>query len=83
MPLQSLPHTRRLGPEQTRENTALNGTFVQTSTGLEPDRLVGGVLSNYRLEELLGEGGMGGLYLATDLKLGRSAELLPRMGLPP
>ena len=36
------------------------------------DSFLGGIVSNYRLEERLAAGGMGVLYRATDLKLGRS-----------
>ena len=39
------------------------------------DLFVGRVLSHYRLEERLGGGGMGMLYRATDLKLGRAVAI--------
>src|SRR5262249_8438600 len=39
------------------------------------DPLAGRVLSHYRLDERLGAGGMGILYQATDLKLGRAVAL--------
>src|SRR5262249_38055704 len=42
-------------------------------TALAVDAFAGRVLSHYRLEERLGAGGMGILYRATDLNLGRAA----------
>jgi eukaryotic-like serine/threonine-protein kinase len=39
------------------------------------DDFIGRVLSHYRLEERLGAGGMGLLYRATDLKLGRAVAI--------
>src|SRR5215472_13479429 len=44
-------------------------------TGSAADPFVGRVLSHYRLEERLGAGGMGVLYRATDLKLGRTVAI--------
>src|SRR6516164_1773822 len=41
-------------------------------TALAVDPFIGRVLSHYRLEERLGAGGMGLLYRATDLALGRA-----------
>src|SRR5215470_6351923 len=45
----------------------------QAAPGVDP--FVGRVLSHYRLEERLGAGGMGVLYRATDLKLGRAVAI--------
>jgi len=42
----------------------------QTALGMDP--FAGRVLSHYRLQKRLGAGGMGVLYRATDLKLGRA-----------
>ena len=47
-----------------------SGGTVPSSKGIDP--FVGRVLAHYRLEERLDAGGMGVLYRATDLKLGRS-----------
>ncbi len=40
-----------------------------------PELFIGRVLSHYRLDQLLGVGGMGVVYRATDLKLGRAVAL--------
>jgi len=42
---------------------------------LKPDVWLGRVISHYRIEERLGAGGMGVLYRATHLKLGRSVAI--------
>jgi len=47
-------------------------TTVGSAHGESVDLFLGRVVSNYRLEERLAAGGMGVLYRATDLKLGRS-----------
>src|SRR5215471_2222493 len=51
--------------------TRLAAQLLAESTSLAVDPFVGRVLSHYRLDERLGAGGMGVLYRATDLKLGR------------
>src|SRR5215510_1490356 len=52
-----------------------NAEVVSEGSAIAPDRFLGRVLSHYRLEEQLGTGGMGVLYRATDLKLGRSVAI--------
>src|SRR5262244_3962414 len=49
------------------------------SSGAAADPFIGLVLSRYRVDERLATGGMGVLYRATDLKLGRrvAIKLLP------
>jgi eukaryotic-like serine/threonine-protein kinase len=76
----SRPETQQGGSAGTG-----GGTGVGDSSTLPPgetlpvsnatDPLVGRVLSHYRLEERLGAGGMGMLYRATDLKLGRAVAI--------
>src|SRR5215813_6393730 len=47
-------------------------TTVGSAHGESVDPFLGRIVSNYRLEKRLAAGGMGVLYRATDLKLGRS-----------
>ena len=70
--------TQQGGSAGTGGGTALGdsptpplGNTVSSSN----DPLVGRVLSHYRLDERLGAGGMGVLYRATDLKLGRAVAI--------
>src|SRR5215472_3190207 len=46
-----------------------------TATAWGADAFIGRVLSHYRIEARLGSGGMGLVYRATDLKLGRPAAI--------
>jgi eukaryotic-like serine/threonine-protein kinase len=54
------------------------GSLEETSLGATlsaPHAFVGRILSHYRMEQLLGTGGMGVVYQATDLKLGRAVAI--------
>jgi serine/threonine-protein kinase len=42
---------------------------------MQPDRFIGTELAGYRIDELIGRGGMGVVYRAEHLRLGRSAAL--------
>src|SRR5215472_1566208 len=69
-------------PDSTTPSKVLKESSLPANkeTDLSPsvvtrDPLVGRVLLHYRLEERLGAGGMGVLYRATDLKLGRAVAI--------
>ena len=84
-----VPYTSEAGGDsvasQTRQGCSAGTGGVSDSSTPRPgdtwpvssstDPLVGRVLSHYRLEERLGSGGMGVLYRATDLKLGRAVAI--------
>lgn len=71
------------GEGQGEEARVTTGTAVDTSaTAAKPvqnrtdaDLFIGRVLSHYRLEDRLGAGGMGMVYRAIDLKLGRAVAI--------
>src|SRR5262249_30957446 len=84
-----VPYTSEAGGDSVTSQTQQGGTAgtggVSDSSTPRPgdtrpvssstDPFVGRVLSHYRLEERLGAGGMGVLYRATDLKLGRAVAI--------
>ena len=75
----SRPETEQGGGAGTGGGTAVghasmpSGDKRPVSNAIDP--LTGRVLSHYRLDERLGAGGMGVLYRATDLKLGRAVAI--------
>jgi len=78
--LRSRPETEQGGGTDTEGGTALGDSSTPPPGDTQPvssatDPLAGRVLSHYRLEERLGAGGMGMLYRATDLKLGRAVAI--------
>jgi serine/threonine protein kinase/tetratricopeptide (TPR) repeat protein len=56
-------------------STAAKPEIPPGQTALSADPFIGRILLHYRLEEALAAGGMGVLYRATDLKLGRSVAI--------
>ncbi len=80
----SRPDTQQEKTEGADTGTAAHETKApasgETPTADHIDPLIGRVLGHYRLEQRLGSGGMGLLYRATDLQLGRlvAVKLLAR-----
>src|SRR6266851_2379045 len=60
------------GSFMTVTTTHPSSAAESTATASNADRFLGRVLSHYRIETRLGSGGMGVVYRATDLKLGRA-----------
>ena len=78
--MRSREETEQGAGTSTEGGTAVGDSSTPPPGDTQPvsstiDPLAGRVLSHYRLEERLGAGGMGMLYRATDLKLGRAVAI--------
>jgi serine/threonine protein kinase/Flp pilus assembly protein TadD len=55
--------------------TSAVGLATRVIQNQQADSLVGETIDHYRISELIGTGGMGDVYMATDIKAGRKAAL--------
>ncbi|MEE8106882.1 MAG: serine/threonine-protein kinase [Planctomycetota bacterium] len=53
----------------------VNNEIETRATGWSPEPFLGRTFDGYRVESMIGHGGMGAIYLATQLSLGRSVAL--------
>ncbi len=73
--LDDCPECRLLFAALQRNSEADNPTVRPLVAANRPELAAGDRLAHFRIERLLGKGGMGEVYLATDIRLGRQVAL--------
>jgi eukaryotic-like serine/threonine-protein kinase len=77
-PASSMPTTARddVGPASNKKTAARAvGLLGEFGDYEEPDVLVGQMIGHYKISKLIGAGGMGEVYVASDVRAGRNAAL--------
>src|SRR5207245_2436851 len=61
--------------EETFVETSIAAVAANLIENTQPDSLIGDTIGHYKVEKRVGAGGMGEVYLATDINVGRTAAL--------